>query len=166
MPKPKNLGPCMLSSCENGAPFCKMTEYTIEKIRRKDLENKYNFIKKDDQLCYKHYLDIVEPDRNDKSRKKSTESLNIDYSRNLHTETKASSSQVINNDEIDWSKIRVNFTEKNVTMSREDFSLLVDNIPQMNNLLYVDQENTTIDVIDEVEDSNVDTINREANKGN
>ena len=40
-----------------------MTTFTIEKIRNKDLENKYDFIKEGDQLCSKHYPDIVEPDR-------------------------------------------------------------------------------------------------------
>lgn len=156
MPKPKNLGPCVLPGCENGIQFCKMTEYTIEKINKKDSENKYGFIKKGDQLCYKHYLDIVEPDRNDRNRK------NVDYSGHLHTET---SSQVIDNDEIDWSNIRVNFTGKNVTMSKEDFSLLINNIPQMNNLLCVDQNDSIIDVMDEAEDLIVNAID-EVDDGN
>ena len=162
MPKPKNLGPCVLSGCENGIQFCKMTEYTIEKITKKDLENKYGFIKKGDQLCYKNYLDIVEPDRNDRNRKKIVESSNVDYSGRLHIET---SSQVIDNDEIDWSNIRVNFTGKNVTMSKEDFSLLINNIPQMNNLLCVDQDDSIIDVMDETDDSIVNAID-EADDGN
>src|SRR5437588_3952774 len=87
MPKQKNLGPCVISGCENAVKFNKMTNYTIEKIRNKDSERKYDFIKEGDQLCYMHYLEIVEPDRNDKDKKdnnklkrRSGESLNIEYS--------------------------------------------------------------------------------------
>ena len=47
MPKPKNLGPCVISGCENAVKFNKMTNYTIEKIRNKDSERKYDFIKED-----------------------------------------------------------------------------------------------------------------------
>src|SRR4051794_2764411 len=82
MPKAKNLGPCIIPDCTNAVKFNKMTNYTIEKVKNKDLEEIYSFIKEGDQLCYIHYLEIVEPDRNDKKRK-STEELNDEYSKNI-----------------------------------------------------------------------------------
>jgi len=121
MPKPKNLGPCALPDCENTRKeFRKLTSYTIEKIQKKDFEQKYNFLKENDQLCYDHYLRIVEPDRN--KRRKSD---------NCESYAEASSSQQVNIEGLDWSKIKVNFNERDVTMSKDDFSILVDNITQM-----------------------------------
>ena len=58
MPKPKNLGSCIIPGCEyEVVKFNKMTDKTVEKISNKDLENEYNFIKKDDQL-YALFLQI------------------------------------------------------------------------------------------------------------
>jgi len=68
MPKPKNLGPCVISDCNNSAPYRKLQTGTIEKIRSKDLENKYYFLEEGNQLCFKHYMKIVEPDRHDKDK--------------------------------------------------------------------------------------------------
>jgi len=109
-----------------------MTTFTIEKIRNKDLENKYDFIKEGDQLCSKHYPDIIEPDRNTKyRRKKNSGETNLQRTDNSHSES--SSSQLINmsTNESEWSSIKVNYTNENIVMSREDFSLLVKNIEQM-----------------------------------
>jgi hypothetical protein len=109
-----------------------MTTFIIEKIRNKDLENKYDFIKEGDQLCSKHYPDIVEPDRNTKYRqKKNSDEPNLQRTDNSHSES--SSSQLINmsTNESEWSSIKVNYTDENIIMSREDFSLLVKNIEQM-----------------------------------
>jgi len=54
MPRAKNLGPCVITGCDGTDRFYKMTTFTIEKIRNKDLENKYDFIKEGDQLCSKY----------------------------------------------------------------------------------------------------------------
>ena len=132
MPRAKNLGPCVITSCDGTDRFYKMTTFTIEKIRNKDLENKYDFIKEGDQLCSKHYPDIVEPDRNTKYRqKKNSDEPNLQRTDNSHSES--SSSQLINmsTNESEWSSIKVNYTDENIIMSREDFSLLVKNIEQM-----------------------------------
>lgn len=143
MPRAKNIGPCTITNCEGTNRFYKMTHYTIEKIRFKDLENKYNFIKEGDQLCSKHYLDIVEPDRNNRN-KNSSES---NFQRTDDSYSGSSSSQLINMsaNELEWSDIKVNYTNDNVIMSREDFSLLVKNIEQMkfqlDNQLYCVEEN-------------------------
>src|SRR5437764_4180668 len=102
-----------------------------------------------------HYLEIVEPDRNDKDKKdnnklkrRSGESLNIEYSKNVRARTDESydksslSRKLIGNvndddddDELDWSKIKLDFTEENVIMSREDFSIIINHINQMKSQL-------------------------------
>lgn len=151
MPKPKNLGPCIISGCKNAVKFNKMTNYTIEKIRHKDSERQYDFIKEGDQLCYTHYMEIVESDRHDKEKKrKSSESLNNENVRVMTDKSygEPSSSKPI--DKLDWSEIKLNFNEENVVISKEDFSLLVNNINQMELQL----ENIPYH-IDEHEDSSV-----------
>ena len=157
MPKPKNLGPCIISGCKNAVKFNKMTNYTIEKIRHKDSERQYDFIKEDDQLCYIHYMEIVEPDRYDrydkeKKKRKSSESLNNENVR-VRTDKlygEPSSSKPI--DELDWSKIKLNFNEENVVISKEDFSLLVNNINQMklqlDNMPYHIDEDSSVHITD------------------
>lgn len=152
MPRAKNTGPCVITGCEGTNRFYRMTAYTIEKIRNKDLENKYNFIKEGDQLCSKHYPDIVEPDRNTKYREKK----NSSETDNLHSGS--SSSQLINMF-TDESNIKINYTNENVTMSRDDFSLLVKNIEQMklqlDNQLYQVEEKEDPSFDDEVDNGNL-----------
>jgi hypothetical protein len=153
MPKAKNLGPCIISDCKNTVKFNKMTSYTIEKISDKDSEKRYGFIKEGDQLCYTHYLEIVEPDRHDQQKKRKS-ALEVDCSKNVRAKTcdEPLSSESI--DKLDWSKIKLNFTEENVVISKEDFSSLVNNINQMklqldNILCHIDEhEDSSVDVTD------------------
>jgi hypothetical protein len=161
MPKAKNLGPCIIPDCKNAVKFNKMTNYTIEKIRDKDSEKQYNFIKEGDQLCYTHYMKIVESDSHDKEKKrKSNESLNNENVRvrtnKLYVEPSSSKSI----DELDWSKIKLNFNEENVVISKEDFSLLVNNINQMKSKL----DNIPYH-IDEHEDSIVHITDKDVDDG-
>lgn len=154
MPKVKNTGPCIITGCKGTDRFYKMTAYTIEKIRNKDLENKYNFIKEGDQLCSKHYPNIVEPDRNTKYKQKKTSSES-NFQRIDNSYSESSSSQLTNMsaDELELPNIEVNYIDENVIMSRKDFSLLVKNMQQMkfqlDNQLYQMEEN---------EDSSIDNI--------
>jgi hypothetical protein len=182
MPKPKNQGPCIISGCDKPAPYRKLQIGTMDKIRKKDLENKYYFLKEGDQLCYSHYMKIVEPDRhdkhkNDQMKRKSSESLDVDYSKNLQTESndsynKSSSNQsddtssdnlsinMVDN-QLDWSKIKINLTGSNVTMSKEDFLSIVEHIDkielQPDNNLYCVEDN---------EEPGFDAINNEIDDGN
>lgn len=168
MPKPKNLGPCVISDCNNPAPYRKLQTGTIEKIRSKDLENKYYFLEEGNQLCFKHYMKIVEPDRHDKDKqnrlkRKSGESLDADYLRNLQKKSNESSSnQLINttNNQVDWSKIKIDVIGNNITMSKDDFLSIIEHINKVelqldNNLYYVEDN-----------EGDFDAINNEINDGN
>jgi hypothetical protein len=173
MPKPKNLGPCIMSGCDNPAPYRKLQTKTIEKIRNKDLENKYYFLEEGDQLCNRHYMKIVEPDRHNKDKqnqmkRKSNESLDGDYLRMLRTKSndsydESSSNQSINtiNDQLDWSNIKIDVTGNDVTMSKDDFLSIVEHINkaelQLGNNLYYVEDN---------DDPNFDAINNEIDNGN
>ncbi|CAJ0854249.1 13040_t:CDS:1, partial [Entrophospora sp. SA101] len=160
MPKAKNLGPCIISDCKNTAvKFNKMTSYTIEKIRDKNSERQYDFIKEGDQLCYTHYMEIVEPDRHDKKKKrKSSESLNNENVQVMTDKLYGEPSSSKSTDELDWSKIKLNFDEENVIVSKEDFSLLVDNINQIK--LQLDNITCHTDVH---EDSSVHITDKDVN---
>lgn len=158
MPKAKNLGPCVIPDCKKAvAKFNKVTNYAIEKIRDKDSEKRYDFIKEGDQLCITHYLEIVVPDRHYKeTKRKSLESLKIECSKNarVKTDDEPSSSESI--DKLNWSKIDLNFTEENVVISKDDLSLLVNSVNQIK--LQLDSISYHID---EREVSNVDITDKE-----
>jgi len=55
-------------------------------------------------------------------------------------------------DELDWSKIKLNFNEENVVISKEDFLLLVNNINQMklqlDNMPYHIDEDSSVHITD------------------
>ena len=175
MPKPKNHGPCIISGCDKPAPYRKLQIGTMDKIRKKDLENEYYFLEEGNQLCYSHYMKIVEPDRHDKMKKKSSESLDVDYSKNLQTKSNdshdESSSNQSNNtssdnllinivdNQLDWSKIKINLTGSNITMSKEDFLSIVEHIDKikLDNNLYCVEDN---------EEPGFDAINNEIDDGN
>jgi len=171
MPKPKNLGPCIISDCNNPAPYRKLQAKTMEKIRNKDLEKKYYFLKEGNQLCNRHYMKIVEPDRYDKQKEnqmeeRSNESLDAENIRIEHSNSydeSSSSNQLINtiDNRLDWSKIKIDLTKNNVTMSKDDFLSIVEHINKEefqldNNLYYVEDD----------EDPNFDVINNEIDDGN
>ncbi|CAG8695776.1 3566_t:CDS:1, partial [Cetraspora pellucida] len=51
------------------------------KIKAKDISNQYNYLEIEMQLCYPHYLSIIEPDQYDKN-KSSANSIYITESSN------------------------------------------------------------------------------------
>jgi hypothetical protein len=162
MPKPKNLGPCIIPGCDKPAPYRKLQIGTMDKIRKKDLKNEYYFLEEGNQLCCSHYMKIVEPDRHDKDKmkRKSSESLDVDYSKNPRTKSndsydESSSNQTddtsdnllinIVDNQLDWSKIKINLTGSNITMSKENFLSIVEHINkielQLDNNLYCEEDN-------------------------
>src|SRR5690348_1693205 len=105
---PKNRGPCVIPGCTNtDNQFRRLTNYAIDKIRAKDVNNEYGFLKENDQLCYRiHYLNIVEPDRHDKHNKKL-------INRNLIDESSINPITNEQKGDLDWSKIKINTVENN-----------------------------------------------------
>ena len=99
---PKNHGPCVIPGCTNtDNQFRKLTNYTIDKIRAKDVNNEYGFLKENDQLCYRiHYLNIVEPDRHEKYKKNTNKD-------DLISESSINSLTNKQKNDLDWSKIKI-----------------------------------------------------------
>ncbi|CAG8677739.1 10505_t:CDS:2, partial [Gigaspora rosea] len=66
----RNQGPCKVTDCnsDNVIRYHKFTTKAMEKSIAKNTFNKCNYLKIDDQLCHMHYLNIVEPDRNNKGK--------------------------------------------------------------------------------------------------
>ena len=66
---PKNLGPCSIRDCQtNSNQYRRITENALTKAKAKGTFDQYNYLELEMQLCYPHYLSIVEPDRNDKRK--------------------------------------------------------------------------------------------------
>ncbi|CAG8813763.1 16763_t:CDS:1, partial [Cetraspora pellucida] len=47
--------------------YCRITEYVLRKAKEKGTYNQYNYLEVGKQLCYPHYLKIVEPNHNNGS---------------------------------------------------------------------------------------------------
>ncbi|CAG8570115.1 6087_t:CDS:1, partial [Gigaspora rosea] len=43
--------------------YRRITEYALRKAKEKGTFNQYNYLEVGKQLCYPHYLEIVEPNR-------------------------------------------------------------------------------------------------------
>src|SRR6185437_1730054 len=83
MPPKKNHGPCSIPDCQtNSNQYRRITDCALTKIREKDIDNQYNYLEIEMQLCYPHYLSVVEPDRHNKN-KSSVNSTRIIESSNL-----------------------------------------------------------------------------------
>jgi hypothetical protein len=70
MPHKKLSGPCNVLNCKNnGAKFRTFTKVAHRKAVEKDTYSKYNYLQIGQEICFPHYLSIVEPDRSIKYRK-------------------------------------------------------------------------------------------------
>ncbi|CAG8810145.1 31827_t:CDS:1, partial [Racocetra persica] len=45
-----------------------ITNYILKKAKEKGTFDQYNYLEVEKQLCYFHYLSIIEPDRNNKNK--------------------------------------------------------------------------------------------------
>ncbi|RIB02068.1 hypothetical protein C2G38_2228885 [Gigaspora rosea] len=67
----KNLGPCSINNCQiRPNQYHGITEYALRKAKEKGTFNQYNYLEVGKQLCYPHYLKIVEPDRHNEYNNK------------------------------------------------------------------------------------------------
>ncbi|CAG8565973.1 5467_t:CDS:1 [Cetraspora pellucida] len=79
MPPKKNIGPCSIRNCQsNSNQFCRITKYVLTKIKTKDILNQYNYLEIKMQLCFPHYLSIIEPDHNDRNKLPTNDTLIIE----------------------------------------------------------------------------------------
>src|ERR1043166_1933977 len=69
MPRQKNSGPCAVQNCNNKTDrFRQITSLAYNKAQEKKTCEIYNYLRPGQQLCHIHYMSIVEPDRNQKSK--------------------------------------------------------------------------------------------------
>ncbi|KAF0470066.1 hypothetical protein F8M41_025430 [Gigaspora margarita] len=67
----KYFGSCSIHNCNNDATkFHKLTPTAYEKAKKKRTFEHFQYLKEGQELSFKHYLDIVEADRNKKKAKK------------------------------------------------------------------------------------------------
>ncbi|CAG8520385.1 8038_t:CDS:1 [Cetraspora pellucida] len=58
----KNLGPCSVRNCQiNPKQYCEITDNAFRKAKEKGTFSQYNYLEIRKQLCYPHYLEIIEP---------------------------------------------------------------------------------------------------------
>lgn len=155
MPKAKNLGPCVIPECnyENARRFRKMTSLAIEKIKAKHPEGNYNFIEEGNELCHEHYMKIVESDIHEKYQNKS---LGIAKT----TINDLSGESESREDELDWTRIKINLVDDNVILSKDDFRGIITHINNLElqineNSYYIDEFNDDFDVNNEISNGNL-----------
>ncbi|CAG8705685.1 3979_t:CDS:1, partial [Dentiscutata heterogama] len=62
---------CSIHDCNNDATkFCKLTPIVYKKAKEKGTFKYFQYLKESQELCFKHYLDIVEANQNQKKSKK------------------------------------------------------------------------------------------------
>ena len=61
----KNLGPCFIYNCQiESDQYRGITNNALKKAKEKGTFNQHNYLEVGKQLCYPHYFNIIEPDRN------------------------------------------------------------------------------------------------------
>jgi hypothetical protein len=114
MRKNKNSGPCAFKNCEENrknpenVTFRTITDKAFDKLMMHPNYLNINYLKKNEQLCFTHYMKYVEH--------------------------KYKHKQLIIKDKSDFSSlndIKVNITENGVLLSEEDFSLMVQKIENL-----------------------------------
>jgi hypothetical protein len=66
MPNSKLTGPCSVENCvQDTNRFRRITPYAWEKASMHGILKQYPYLELGHQLCYHHYLAIIEPDRNE-----------------------------------------------------------------------------------------------------
>ncbi|CAI2172699.1 2224_t:CDS:1, partial [Funneliformis geosporum] len=74
-----NNSPCKVKDCDKNDPkkykFRKFTQSSKAKTIKTNAYQNYSYLQIDNQLCFSHYLTIVEADRN-KNKKRKLEEFN------------------------------------------------------------------------------------------
>ena len=136
----QNYGPCIVENCKNNDPntnkFRTFTEDSKNKaIKHKTYED-YNYLKIGDQLCHPHYLSIVVPNRgNDKKRRSGDFGEIYIVDDDDSTESKLSHILENSSDNVEenfdyWSDININNHKDKVSLSNENFDLLINKIKE------------------------------------
>jgi len=72
----KNLGPYSVHNYQiNSNQYRGITTNALRKAKEKGIFNQYNYLEFEKQLCYPHYLSIIEPDRNKKLQTNSIRNI-------------------------------------------------------------------------------------------
>ena len=78
-----NNGPCKVKDCDKNDPniykFRKFTQLSKEKAIKTNTYQNYNYLQINDQLCFSHYLSIVEANRRSKNKKRKSKEFNNIY---------------------------------------------------------------------------------------
>jgi len=152
---------CKVKDCNNNDSnkhkFKKFTQLSKENAIRTNTYQNYNYLQIGDQLCFSHYLLIVEADRNKNKKRKSeefneinirndddnTEFIEFDLSYFLNTN---------NNDKLNfnyWFNINIKYYDDKIILSKNDFDLLINKIKKI-------QKN--IDEYEEVKKNNLNLL--------
>ena len=137
-----NSGPCKVNGCDKNDPtkykFKRFTEYAKTKVIRADTYQNYNYLQIGDQLCLSHYLSIVEADRNKKNKNKKRKLEEFDeiyIEDDDHTEFGLSYFLENSNDNKlnfnHWSNVNVKYYDDEVSLSKNNFDLLIKKISVM-----------------------------------
>jgi hypothetical protein len=82
MPQSKLSGPCSVNNCTLiNKGFRRLTDHAWQKALTHKTLQQYSYLQKGQQICYPHYLNIVEPDHHESKEMQTAEH----YSKKKHS---------------------------------------------------------------------------------
>ena len=131
----QNINYCQVLDCGSNKNIRTFTHGAKKKSEEKGTFSMYSYLNIDDKICQKHYLIIVEPDRNIK-KKTSSNFYQINLSNLLKNKNDNSSNSFEN-----WSDIKIDMVNDKPNLTKDNFDLLLQKISNMESELNVYRNN-------------------------
>ena len=132
----QNINYCQVLDCGSNKNIRTFTHGAKKKSEEKGTFSMYSYLNVDDKICQQHYLIIVEPDRNIKKKKSSSNFYQTNLSNLLKNKNDNSSNSFEN-----WSDIKVDMMNDKPNLTKDNFDLLLQKISNMESELNVYRNN-------------------------
>jgi hypothetical protein len=132
-----NKGPCSILNCKNPKPYRKFTAVSYTKSVDVGTFSYFNYLKvNESQLCSFHHLQICEPKKGKKLDSFENQNMNENFQEQIYSYTiedllNDSNDQDMMQVDVSFNDINVDINNDSVTMSTNDFALLLNKIHQM-----------------------------------
>src|SRR6185369_8480505 len=127
----QNINYCQVLDCGSNKNIRTFTHGAKKKSEEKGTFSMYSYLNIDDKICQKHYLIIVEPDRNIKKKTSSPNFYQISLSNLLKNKNNSSNSFE------NWSDIKIDMVNDKPNLTKDNFDLLLQKISNMESELNV-----------------------------
>lgn len=120
---------CQVLNCGSKKDVRTFTSGAKTKSEEKETFPMYNYLNVGDKICLRHYLMIVEPDRNIKKKKSSSSSNS--YQTSLSDLLLKNKNDASSNNFESWSDIKVDIVNDKPSLTKDNFDLLMQKISNM-----------------------------------